>query len=399
MVVERAAEDASWRMAAPVDAPADQEAVNALAAAVQFGLARDFIDAPEDLRDYGLLPPSVRITVLDAREGLRQTLFIGDSASPSENGPKGIYAKWEHRPSVFLVDPDFISKFPASPDAFRDRHLLMRAVSDIQALEYRSSGEDFRIEKDPEQGWKMVRPAFADLDQVALSRYLGMLKAAAAIGFPDRSPSECGLDSPEAALTLTYAPGTPEGVIRLAPNPADESLYYGTQDSGVVVLLDATLAGRLKTNAAAFRSRELLRFPKADAVKLEFRFDAVDYIFEKLHGRWVVRMPENARLANQSDVEMLIDAVNPLTGSAEPEPGSDLAAYGLDVPRFSLVVTTRSADDPSQESQWGPVAIGNVTSDDSQRRYATSAGREGVFRVSQSVIEAVREALRGVQTP
>lgn len=399
MVVERDGGDAPWRMAAPVEAPADQEAVKALADAVQFGLARDFIDVPEDLRDYGLLPPSVRITVIDARENLRQTLFIGDSATGAEKGPKGIYAKWEHCPAVFLVDPDFVTKFPASPDAFRDRHLLLRAVSDIHALEYLSSGEAFRIEKHPEQGWTMVRPAFADVDQLALSWYLGMLKEATAIGFTDRSPAECGLDSPEVTLTLSYTKGASEGVIRIAPNPADENLYYGTQDTGVVVLLDALLASRIKTSAATFRSRELLRFPKADAVKLEFRFDAIDYVFEKVHGRWVIRRPENASLANQSDVDMLINGVNPMTGRAEPDPNPDLAAYGLDVPRFKLVVTTRPADDPARETQWGPIAIGNVTVDDSQRRYATAAGREGVFRVSQSVIEAVREALRGVQTP
>ncbi len=44
----------------------------------------------------------------------------------------------------------------------------------------------------------------------------------------------------------------------------------------------------------------------------------------------------------------------------------------------------------------GPLVVGDPAEDNPQHRFATAAGRSELLRVSQSLVNDVREALRGV---
>ena len=78
--VERKDADSPWRMAAPIEAFGDQEAIKAFVDEIQFGFAENHIDHPEDLRDYGLDPPMARITVTDGPDAAPQTPYLCCSA-------------------------------------------------------------------------------------------------------------------------------------------------------------------------------------------------------------------------------------------------------------------------------------------------------------------------------
>jgi hypothetical protein len=61
IIMERENENEPWYIISPNKGLADQEAVNALASEIQYGIGRDFIDNPENLSDYG-----IRTTFLSA---------------------------------------------------------------------------------------------------------------------------------------------------------------------------------------------------------------------------------------------------------------------------------------------------------------------------------------------
>ena len=45
------------------------------------------------------------------------------------------------------------------------------------------------------------------------------------------------------------------------------------------------------------------------------------------------------------------------------------------------------------------MGVGAVTPDNSQLRFAAVAGKTGVFRVKQAVMEGIREAFAGISPP
>jgi len=395
VAVERADAHAPWALIQPVAGPADQAAVAALVKELQFAVGRAYIDSPGPLADYGLDPPNLRITLQDDGLGRAQNLFLGELDSTGEVG--GLYAKREGRGAVFIMDANIMTLIPETPTGLRERHLLTRQVSGIRSLEYRSREAAFVLEKADSGSWRMVQPEQDDTDQAAVSGFLSALKSLEGQAFFEGDLAAFGLDAPAVAITLTYEGEAPPAFIRLTPNPEQPLYYYGTQDTGHIAQVYTNQVERLLVDANTFRSRELLRFVKAHAVRLEFEFEGTAYALDKVHGKWLVTDPPDKTLANQADVETLLDALNPLHASSavQADPPLDPGAYGLDSPLLRLFVSTR-ADPAGAEIRLGPVTVGQSTAENSQWRYAAVGGRDGVFTVRQDLIEAVREALRGV---
>lgn len=407
VVVERKAKDAEWRMTAPEDVLANQEAANALASEIQFAVGRDFIDAPEALSDYGLDPPAFRVTVSDEKDGQPQTMFFGErqggaqaeAASGNAKEKKaanGLYAKLADQPAVFLVDTQLLSLFPQAPDSLRERHLLTREMSKLERVEYRAAdGAGFALEKIGDAGWRVAEPVQTDTNQVAVSQYIALLKSVEAASFPGGGATEHGLDQPAATLTLTWAGETAPVTVRMKPVPGDDSYYYVTQDTGDVAMLHRGRAEQLMVTSDYFRSREVFRFNVLEAVKLEFRFEDRDYVLEKIHDTWVVKAPENMMLTNQSDALAILNAISPLVAREVETSAETPQPYGLEAPVFAMTVTTQAAD--GSKTALGPLRVGKVTEDKSDQRYASVEGRPGIFRIGQGVVDSVREALLGLR--
>lgn len=395
VMVERASKDAPWRLQSPLEALADQDAVNALAKELQFAVGDEFVDTPEKLSDYGLDPPSCRITVCDEKDGNPQTILIGEIEKEKN---VTVYAKRTEWDAVCAIDGNVLTLLPNTPDAFRERHVLTRPASDIRSVEYRSRTGDFTLEKHPEGGWKLVRPEEPDADQQAISDYISRLKSTVGNSFPGGTPESYGLNEPETTIQLLFAGDTAPASIRVKPASEQAESCYITQDTGAVMLAPKAQVEGLLANASMFHSRCLFRFEKKDAVKIEFQLEGQGYLLEKAHDQWIVKAPDNKILASQSDVSALLDALTPVYAVSQESSAKEKSAYGLDQPTFTAYVTTRKPDAPQGgERRVGPLAVGNVAPDTSQQRFASSADRAGIYRVKQDLIEAVREMLKGIR--
>ncbi len=378
-----------WRMVVPEEAPADHRAVQALADEVQFAVAQDFIDNPEALRDYGLDPPRARISVRDGDSGHKQTFWLGAlDESPDRSG---IFARREHEDAVIVLDPHIVSLLPTAPLEWRDRRLLTRRVTDINRLEYVADDDAFVLEKDDAGRWRLAAPEMDRVNEFAVSGYLSFFKDIEGDEFVETLDKGTAHGGTEARINLHFDDGAEAEVVVIA-DVTDPDTFYAVQDTGGAVTLSAAAARMLLTNSESFRSREILRFVKADADTLAFTFEGDDYLLAKRHNRWVLQAPENMELHNQADAHTLMDAVNPLfmKGAALLESPETLAPYGLDAPVFQLEITF---DD---ETPTKTLRIGAPNPLDPDERYAKSSERPGVYLISQEVMDEIREALRGI---
>ena len=405
VVVERA-EDGPWRMVEPVEGPANQELVADLVKEVQFATGRDYIDSPKNLADYGLDPPVARITEASG-SGPKQTTLFG-SFSNSEKG--GVYVKLASRPAVFVIDSHIVTLFPRNIDSFREDRLLTHRASDIKQVHYRTADTDVTLVNDPDKGWSMTRPAVQDVDQSAVSAFMSALKGLRASAFPEETDgmtgAQSGLDSPDIAITLTLGgEEKPVEILIGAPVPG-EPACYAVQDTGTLVMVPLHVVEGIRWTVFDFRSRSLMRFAHGAAFRLSLAFEDKEYLFEKVRGKWLVRVPAEGVLENQSDMEILLKALNPVLalGVESEQVPADLSAYGLDKPLCRASVTVRASDKAGvddetagAETVQGPLCIGSTAPGDSRQRFATMQGHPEVFRVKQDIVDDIRAALRGIR--
>ncbi len=399
VVFERPSKDAPWRMRAPVEAPANQEKVDELVKQVQYAMGEGYVDKPASLKDYGLEPASLRIAVADARDGTPQTLFIGDKTDEKTGK---VYARRADRTAVFLVDGHLLNLFPKSPDAFRERRLITRPVTGLKKVEYRArGGAGFVLEKDPQGGWALVEPQDPETSPVALSDYIAAFKWVECSSFPGGPMEQYGLNDPDATLALAFDGTDTPALLRFKAVPNDATgMVYATQDTGDVLMLTRESADAVMGDALRFRSKQLMRFSKTGACKIEFQLDNQGYVLEKAHDQWVVTQPPNKILEHQSDVEALVEALAELNAVAEVKDPPEPPALGLDAPVFTVCLTTRAANaTPPQESRFGPLRVGKTDPENSGRRYARCEGRSGVFLIKQELMDTVREMCRGIREP
>ncbi len=314
----------------------------------------------------------------------------------------GLFVKREDRGAVMLIDPHLVTLLPQTPSAFRERRLLTRAATGLVRVRYNRNGEEFLLQEDPAEGWMLLYPKLADTDQVAVSQFISNLKQVECAYFPDGGLADYGLDDPEVTITLEFSEGDP-AVICVQPLDEPGNLVAATQDNGTIVQIFDNYAAPLFVDSGLFRSPQLLSFDDSWAGEISLVFEGIPYLFEKVDSIWVLRKPEKMQLTSQSDVKSLLKAFRNVQGGAVTEPSQDLAEYGLDVPLLVFEVGLEQPEHAAaregaeQDARTGPLRIGAVTPENSQRRYAAVAGRDGVFHVRQELVEVVRESLKGLQ--
>lgn len=395
-VVAQRNDKGEWEVLAPEPGTADQQMLNTLAGEMQFAKGRDYVDAPESLDDYRLDPPQARVRVQSGADGPIQTLYFGGyDRENKERG--GVYVMQEGSPAVFVVDAAIVVNFPnAGPDAWREKRIVTRQGSDITSLRYQAGPQQFLLVKDPERGWRLKEPIERETDQAAVSRFIGeLLSLKGTSTFVEQRP-EFGLDAPAITITLTYEDLADPAKIIVGARVPDQERYYVTQDSGVVTTLSQDEVDALAVTPKDFYDRRLISFNPSDAVEVDLTIDGARYVFTRGEQAWTVKEPADKVWESQDDMQAILDAFKSLSAASidvETAP-EDLALFGLDKPALIITITTKGPSDAEPTST--TLRFGELCPDDDHLRYAMLDGRPHVYRVRQSPVSAVRNALRGV---
>ncbi len=394
LVVERDNAESPWRQTSPIHVAANQEAVNDLAAEIQHARGRSYIDAPESYADYGLEPGVNRLTLVDSAAGYPQTFYFGAITSEGEGG---VYVRKDGQSSVFQVDGHIVTLFPRSPNAFRERRLFTRAKK-LNRIEATAADFHYDLALTETGEWKMMDPNLDVTSQFFVSQFISAIKMLEGNRFYPGEPAEYGLNSPEITLKLTSADDPEPIEIRLVAAADVEGHYYVVSDTGEVASLPEDQILFLLNGPQAFRNRRLLSFDRTRANRLDFTFNETAYTLEKIHDRWLVTSPEGQHMPNQRDAERLMSAIVDLefVGVEKIDEGAE-NPYGFDAPRFTFGATLSPVEADGAPEVVGPLTIGSVVPDMDQQRFARTSARDGVFRVRQTLIEAVQQVVAGIR--
>jgi hypothetical protein len=397
VVVERR-DDARWHVVAPVQGAADQETVGNLVASLEQMPGRDYVDEPEDLSDYRLDPPRVKITAWTRGNPEPQTIYFGGIANTDEE-EKGLYVKRADSPAVFTVNASLLQFFPERPDSFRDRRLFTHAAVDLRRIHYRSPNADVVLEHSSDKGWQMVQPPVEEVDQQAVSNFIAALKEVRGDEFIAQAPVDTGLDAPSLQMDMTLEGGKTISLAAGGPTPDGEQVF-ARQDTGSLMLMNPAELTVITVTDFYFRNKEIYKFPQDKAARVMLHFEGTDYAFERQpSGDWAVVSPANKRWELQSDMQALLAALNPVKAvgieSTAPEVNPEGMGLAAPVLTAEAVVPATTRDTP--DAHYGPLRVGQPAADNAHQRYATVEGKAEVYRVGQALIDDVREALKGIR--
>ncbi len=384
-------EAGEWRMTLPAEARAREDLLKKLEAALVELAGREYVDEPESLDDYGLATPFSRLTAY-GKDGTPQTLLLGWLKSGEESA--GLYVKRSDQRSVAVIDGEFMTKLPIEPGFFREKRLFTGEALHVKTLRYRDSRGEFALENDAQSGWRLAGAAGLETDQAAASLYLALIKRAEGDTFPEgEAPAE--LESPTVTIGFEFDDGRPATKIEIgrAVPGSDPIRLYARQDFGAVTTISFEEFQSLQAEAFDFRVKTLFAFDRGLAEEVAIAVDGQRYRFAQAGGRWSVAEPAGLRLEAQSDLSVFLDTLTQTAVRGVADPAPSVEVQGVESP--VLEVSAKIAG--PNPSAFGPIRVGNLKASASRERFVIISGRDGVYYVDQSLVDAARRCISALR--
>ncbi|MCC6485988.1 MAG: DUF4340 domain-containing protein, partial [Candidatus Hydrogenedentes bacterium] len=173
---------------------------------------------------------------------------------------------------------------------------------------------------------------------------------------------------------------------------------YVTQDTGDVITLANEQVKKLEITTTDLAAKGLLAAKQDEVREVALQFEGVSYRFTKGEQAWKIDEPAGKVWESQSDMKALLAELSSVRATAieqSPAP-ADLKPFGLDTPTLSVRLSAAPSAPDGQTRVLGPLMIGALCTDSPHERYAMVAGRADLFRVKQTLVDTLRDALRGV---
>jgi Domain of unknown function (DUF4340) len=247
---EPAKPEANWRVTAPLDAQADNAAVESLVEKLA-GLEIAAIAATkkENHEKVGV----------DSAHGIRVKAYNGDKllldAYVGASKTSGTMVRKEGEDTVFAVKNSIRYAFDKELKAFRDRVITDLNPDDVKSMVLTSPKGTFKFER-PEANWQQAKGEKPIKDYSAnkvqsLASSFARLRASD-FAEPGATPASTGLDAPAAKLVLTPKSGEPVTfeLGKAAEGGADSFLRASGRD--VIYRVSKFTSDKLVVDATAF---------------------------------------------------------------------------------------------------------------------------------------------------
>lgn len=329
-----------WRLTHPLQAAADEATVGAILSTLSASeIKRTVEEKPteEDLKNFGLDSPAVRITLTLKRGATLPEILIGAKTPVGGSA----YARRGSERRVLLTAASLPQSLEKTVRDFRSKKIIEFSAEAVKGLSLKGTHGDIVIVK-KDQGWFIDKPKPYRADRAEVEGLLATLSRMSARDFIDAPPADLhpyGLDNPRLriALSMGEKEGRREILFGQGPQGRDEA-YAALDSRQTIYALDADLIEALDKELGTLRNKEVFPPPKEPVAKLRFRGPQESWLLAKEKGAWKVEEPKRAE-AKDGAVENYLAALGRLRakGFAEERP-EDLKRYGLDPPALQVAL-------------------------------------------------------------
>ena len=346
--------EGQWRLAEPVDYPADNYEVDRLVRAAVDGKYRQTVEAGAKnqpaLATLGLDPAAYRLTLVTAARGEMPartiTLEIGKRGAIGE----GLYVRVDESPKVVVLDKaDLLERAREKLDTYRSHDLVTLGRDEIVRISLEGAKGQAELDRSPQDRgrWIIAQPVSARADPEAVSGLTRAILGLTVKDFIEDNPKDLaryGLAQPQLAVTLWKEGPPPEapkpegkaaGKTEAKPEPvkavtlkfggwADikhDAVYLLTNDSKHVVSVDTAVLKDLAKGPADLRDKHVLAADATRATQIAVRLPTrlataghdVEYTLIKDGAGWKVQVPGRpVAKADAASVEALLGELGDL---------------------------------------------------------------------------------------
>jgi len=381
--LERDGEEA-WRIAEPIQVPADSASVQSLLTAVEeLELDEALEETGERLADFGLDEPRVALTLAGADGAELLSLELGAKAP----GDSFVYARASGRAEVVTIAPGIETDLEKKPFDFRVRDVLGVQRDAIARLEVSGPEGAFTLEKREGDSWTFTRPLKTLAGRWTVDSLVGLvagLKMESVAAEQAEDLAAFGLDHPERTVEVGLDDGT-EKTLEIGTSPEEGKYHAREASSRLVAVIPGALVDDLAKGMSELRAKRLLDVSTFDVEGVTAELASGERVWarsgEAGAQKWTRTEPEEADV----ETSKVDDALYKLTGldvtSFVDAPGDD-ASYGLAEPAGRITLR-REDDAPEVEVVFG-------RTEDSA--YARRTGDDAVLELDASEVDGVLEA-------
>jgi len=381
--------DKGWRLAKPLDAPADETVVKSVLVTLADAEVQKTLDElPKDLTPFGLDKPAVTA---------RFTLKDGSSPPPIAVGKNTAiggrtYVRKGEEPKLYLTSSSIGFGLKKEPKDLRDKQLIAFQDDDVTRVDIRSQGADpVTLVRKDKDAWT-IDPGDHPADSTEVRSYLSSLRATRAIDFPDDAPAELvkyGLGDPRLVVTVATGKdgaGTQSLLVGGETTQGSQKQVYAKRgDQPTVYALGDWSFRTLTKTAGQFRDKTVLGFdPGRVGRAVLARKDGSTIAMARADAGWTVEGADGKK-PKDTVIASFLDDVRDLRGSdVAAEPATDLGRFGLDTPDLRIALTDKDGQ-----------AIGTIAAAKHDAKYyVMRTGGETVFEARDYMYARLDKQLR-----
>ena len=330
-----------WQLTAPFTADADSPKID--------GLLQDLLEKKvkrtletEDLIQYGLQPPNIRVELWTEGETPAQTFLVGDKTVNYS-----VYTKEQSEPHIFLIESSALDDLTKSPSDLRDRSIFKFSAVETTTLRLQVVGQpEIRCKRQISSNldatgeankWKIIQPVQAKADARAIEDILSALGSLRAIVFEadgEYNPADYGLDQPK--ITVALRASADEKIQKLQIGSDAETpgrIYVANSKHRAVYTVNKEIYTKLNKTLFDLRDKRVIDFQRTAAHQVTLRQGDTKIVFEKnVEGGWEITAPITLKADSEAVDDLLfgVDALRAVV-FVDDQP-KNLQPYGLDAP-------------------------------------------------------------------
>ena len=346
LVIDRAG-PGLWRIVKPVATAADNNAVDALAAAIANLEVIDTVDTAGDnaagLANFGLENPAVTVTVTTTDKRVLPGIMIGSDTPVGSN----TYIKTTDQPAVLLIGAGFTAESGRTLNDLRSHTLVDLTSDQVNRLVIaRADGSVIEIVR---QGvnWKIVKPREYPADQAAVEQMLEVLAAARVSEFIEENPADLdkfGLVKPAIELELDGGKDNARHSIAIGfkqPDASENAVFArpGEGDRPVLTIADYIVKA-IDKSFDDLRDKTVLAFDQAQVARITLIGGPVSIVVERAPGKqWNVIAEGKTAPAQPEVIASMLDQLHGLKGTKIVEnPMTDPQPFGMVHPNLTATL-------------------------------------------------------------
>lgn len=344
-VVRLARRDNTWRLLEPIDAAADAAEVETLLGSLEnMESGSVAAEAPADLAEFGLAPAQARVEVDVAGEKAPRVLLIGDKVPASAD----VFAQTNARNSVITIPGYAAAAFEKKAFDLRDRNLLKIQRDAVRGVEVSGPEGGYALVREGAE-WTVSAPVKTRAGRYTVDGFVGLLES---LRFDEVAAEDArelkpfGLDKPTRKVALKLADGSTK-TLEIGSGAGDKKFHARVSGGSLVAVIPGAIVDDLAKGLDHWRAKRLLELAtyQVSAIEIHESGKLRKLARSTVKGasgfdeqKWKRTTPD----AKDVETKLVEEALFKLGGTEAvsfvdaPKP---LAAYGLDKPRFKVVLT------------------------------------------------------------